>query len=351
MKGAIGVDDVAVAEPTEPGGAAVAADNSSEAASGLTAAPSPDATDTGAGKRSTKRKHGADRKALRQQRLMAVTAAWEAEVAALPPRGHLPPLAYRPTDYAEAYALTAADRAALSPDAVRNANVNAGKVLGLVATLVPMLDRLRSAFALLPVDVMLIDRIDTFLRSFAYSDAVARGALDPASADPWEPGSTRVLTPKQRLRSLFRRTVEARRSLNSDVRNLIIQGKVPKDARKNLKGGVGYYNAGRDVMTLITLLRDASPEVRAASSMTDEVLDHYAKVAYDFIHLSALIAERSENKLLAWDDRARAFTLLWNAYSQARRAVTHIVWDVMNVNDVLPSLMVGVGRKKGVKGG
>lgn len=298
-------------------------------------------------KRSARRKHGGDRKAQRQQQLRVAIAAWEAEVAGLPPRGYLPPLPYRPTDYAEAHALTAADRAALAADAVRGANVNAGKVLALVLSLIPLLDRLRPAFAHVAVDVALIDRIDTLVRAFAYADALASGALDPTSPDPWEPGSTRVLTPRQRLRSLFRRNIEARRGLNSDVRNLMVQGKVPAGALKNLKGGVGYYNTGKDVLTLVTVLRDAAPSVRAASSMSDAVLEQYTQLAYNLINLSSRISERSENTALAWDGRARAFTLLWNAHSQAQRALTHILWDVMDVKDVLPSLMVGVGRKKG----
>lgn len=301
-------------------------------------------------KRSAKRGRSSRRapksKALKQRLLHAVMTAWEAELAARPPSGELPPLPYRPTDYAEAHAVTAVERAAIPARDVRKANVNAAKVVALALAVVPVLDQLRPALARLPAGVSMIDRIDTLARSFSYSDALARGALDPTSTDPWEPGSKRVLTPRQRLRNLLGRTIEARRSLNSEVRNLILQGKLPQVAVEGLKGGAGYYSAARDVLTLVTVLRDAPAAVRAASSVGDAQLEQYTQLAYELTNAHAHMSPLSETKLLAWDNRARAFTFLWHAYREAQRALTYILWDILKVTDVLPTLMVGVGRKK-----
>ncbi len=299
-----------------------------------------------AAKRGRSSRRAPNSKALRQQLLQAVMTAWEAELAARPPTGALPPLPYRPSDYAEAHAVTAAERAAIPARDVRKANVNAAKVVALALAVVPVLDQLRPALATLPAGVAMIDRIDTLARSFSYSDALARGALDPTSTDRWEPGSKRVFTPRQRLRNLLGRTIAARRSLNSEVRNLILQGKLPKVAVEGLKGGAGYYNAARDVLTLVTVLRDAPATVRAASSLGDAELEQYTQLAYELTNAHAQMSPRSETKLLAWDNRARAFTLLWHAYREAQRALTYILWGLLKVTDVLPTLMVGVGRKK-----
>ncbi len=54
----------------------------------------------------------------------------------------------------------------------------------------------------------------------------------------------------------------------------------------------------------------------------------------------------SEATLAAGGDRQRAYTLLVNAYDQARRAVTYLRREEKDVEKFTPSLWVGRGRRR-----
>lgn len=279
----------------------------------------------------------------------ALAAAWIREFDARPARGVSPPaLPYRPTDFGEAHALTAAKRAALPKKDVRRANVNASNVVARVLGVVPFLDLWREAIWRVPVDHEAIDQLDTLARAFSHADALAAVTQERAKPIVSAPHETRALTPKGRLRKLLELSIETRRGLRSEVNNLITQGLMPPNAVGGLRGGSGYLDVGIDILVLVTLLRDAPAEVRARSAQTDAALDLAEQRGSDLLESAALTPtkRRGAEQTLAYEDRARAFTLLWHAYREAQRALTFILWHEARVREVLPTLMVGVGRKK-----
>lgn len=280
----------------------------------------------------------------------AEAAAWVREFDARPARAASPPpLPYRPTDFGEAFVLTAAKRAALTKKQVRRANVNSGNVVARVLAVVPFLDQWREAIWRVPVDHEAIDQLDTLARAFGHSDVDAATTTERAKPIDAAPHDKRVRTPKERLRELLALSIERRRVLRSDVRNLIVQKALQAEAVAKLAGGSGYSEVGNDILMLVTLIRDGSPEVRALSTQNDAALDAASQLAYDLLETAARTSpkRRGAAQTLAYEDRARAFTLLWRAYREAQRALAFILWDKARARDVLPTLMVGVGRKKG----
>lgn len=282
-----------------------------------------------------------------------VADAWVQEFDAKHPQvASLAPLPYRPTHFVEAYDLTAAERAALDKRALRRANVNSGNVVDRVLALVPFLDRWREAIWRVPVDHAAIDRIDTYARAFSHSDTAAATTLEPAPPPLVSaPEDAPVFTAKERLRKLLGIVIETRRVLLSDARNLVVQGAIQAAALRGLKGRGGYHAVALDVLMLVNLIRDAEPEVRALSTQKDEALEHATKDAQDLIESAARTSTKARDaaQSLAYEDRARAFTLLWYAYQEAQRALAFILWHSKRGRDVLPTLMVGVGRKKGTQ--
>jgi hypothetical protein len=280
--------------------------------------------------------------------LPAVRAKWHAEVAAFGGRREAPPRPYCPTDYAEAYALTADERRAIPKASIRHPNTEIGKLVTRVLGAFAALEPWRDEIACLPVDIAKIDRIPTYVRALSHSDAQLAPTLEMMVPEFLAPGETMVLTRQQVVQRLLQLALAARSVLHSQVKALIILGRIPPGALAGLAGGNGYYNTAKDVLSLIELLRTAVG-CGATANISEEELERYTVRAYKLIEASALTSPSGVGmtRTLAKQERSRAYTLLWAAYREAQRALTCIFWDEADVGVVLPTLVVGAGRKPG----
>ncbi len=80
----------------------------------------------------------------------------------------------------------------------------------------------------------------------------------------------------------------------------------------------------------------AADEIRNYNTLAGTLIDTSAKAAAKGITTA---------RDLAIEERARAYTLLWLAYREAQHALRFIFRDQLAVKAVLPTLLVGRGRK------
>lgn len=297
-----------------------------------------------------KRRKPAKRGFETQLTLAVIEERFAADLAAFAARGGVvpapPPLPYRPIHYAEAFALTADERRALPKGEILRPIGNVGKMVAEALAAVPLLDRMRVFIAALPVDVGRVERIATYARALSHSDALLAAALEvtlPAFASP---GETTALTRTQRLQRLTALGLAARGRLHAELQGLIKLGYLPAGALSGLKGGRGHSNVAVDLLALLEV-RLRAIAAGAHSNIAADDIRNYNTLAGTLIDTSAKAAAKgiTTARDLAIEERARAYTLLWLAYREAQHALQFIFRDQLAVKAVLPTLLVGRGRK------
>jgi hypothetical protein len=267
--------------------------------------------------------------------------SWLTDLAAFTDRGsEMPDLPLRPSDFAEAYALTAAERSALPKQRIRQLNSQARTCVTRALRAATFLDAWRPHIARVPVDLARVDRIDTYARALSHADARLAMSDDVTLQDSTTPGEPILLTRSQHLKRLLRGALAARRRLHSEVKGFIAHGRLTSSALHPLKGGRGHYNTARDVLSLLELWRSALA-TGANSNISSDEAQRYTVLATTLIEASARTTSRGTGNARArlLEERSRAFTLLWLAYRQAQRALTFICWDHVDVRAVLPPLV------------
>lgn len=272
--------------------------------------------------------------------LPVLAASWTERVAAFRARDGVPPKPYRPTSFAEAFELTAAERRALPKDQIRHLNTMASKIVAQALASVAFIDEWRDAIAQGPFNLRLIDLIDTLARALSHADAALSTAYEAVvSPELLEPGETTVLTPQQRLQRLLRFARAARRGLLSEVKRLIDRGFIPRGVLSGLKGRAGHLHAGVDVMALVNILEGA---IAAGNhvTFTAKELERCTTIAYALIEDTSRAPTRRGGaaRAAAIEERSRAYTLLWLAHREAHWALACIFQDRLDVRVVLPPL-------------
>jgi hypothetical protein len=326
------LSDVSLAKDPALEDAALADDTSAE--DGQAAAKS------GAKKKRRRRARPSASSVTTRLLLPVLAAEWEERVAAFKARGDVPPMPYRPTHLGEAFALTANERRALSKDQIRHLNSSAQKVASRAVASVAFLDRWRNAIAQLPVNLQLIDLIDTLARALSHADVLLAATFDVALPEFIESREAVALTQQERLQLILRLTRDARRGLLSEVKRLIDRSLVPRGALSGLIGGAGHYNAGMDLLALVQILESAVASGTHVTFTPRELAD-YATLAYTLLETTARVSTRRGGaaRAAAIEERSRAFTLLWLAHREAYWALASIFRDRLDVSVVLPSLV------------
>jgi hypothetical protein len=235
-----------------------------------------------------------------------------------------PPGAFR---FRESFEATAEDRAALSADELLPINVELTTAAHIAMTALPKILALRAQLATLPIKLEQIEKIDTYARAVGHAQALFVVAS----------------TPPEELQALYEDAVERRTALRSDVHNLATHGLINGEGLAALSGEVGYRNVGYDLMSLVAMMRGAASRIAGRSASLPEDLDRSEFVANQLLEVVA----RREGDILVpaaiASDRQRAFTLLAQAYDEARRAVTFLRWSADDANRIAPSLHTNRG--------
>lgn len=119
----------------------------------------------------------------------------------------------------------------------------------------------------------------------------------------------------------------------------------------SLKGGPGYRNILDDTMSLVAQLGQHEAEVIAHSGIRAGDLDRFRLLGSK---LDAALGRRAELPKVASDAadvRVRAYTMLWRAYDEVRRAVGYLRYHQEDADEIAPSLYAGRAHAKASNGG
>jgi hypothetical protein len=224
---------------------------------------------------------------------------------------------------------TAKERAELSPDQLAPLNVDpqvaSTTAIGAVGRLLLVRDQIVTQLP--EFDIAQFDRIGTYAEAFAYSHTVFLAASAPS----------------QPIATLAERATQIRELFLSDANALAKRGLIDGKPLDELKGSVGYLNVASDIGVLVRVFRERWQYISTKSAVQIAELDE-AELLFERITLA--YAERNQTstaETAASDDRLRAYTLLVNAYDQARRAVLYIRWSEDDGDTIAPSLWAGRG--------
>jgi len=147
--------------------------------------------------------------------------------------------------------------------------------------------------------------------------------------------------PSDDLEDLYREATQTRDRFLHDQANLAKNGVVDQNLTEGFSGLTGYKSVVNDIRTCIAGYRAIGSRADAKSCVTPEDIDRAEAVIH---RMERLLGDRilGSNTAVEWVDlRTRAFSLAWNYYDQARRAVMFLRWTVGDVDSIAPSLYKG----------
>ena len=129
-----------------------------------------------------------------------------------------------------------------------------------------------------------------------------------------------------------------------DAESLVLRGHLPADALTNAREVRGYQATIDSTMVLLSVLRRNWATIGGITPITEQDLADIEAVA---LRLTDALATRDQASLRgpAYDLRLRAINDAFRTYDQLRRMMTFLRWDEGDVDQILPSLFVGRGRK------
>ncbi len=234
--------------------------------------------------------------------------------------------------FAEAFAATAAARAALSADEILIVNLDVQAAVATVLGALPNLTMLRESITseLPKFDLAQFDAIQTYAHALAEAHNAYTVAAEPTDTLP----------------ALAARATELRDVLLADTQALVRRGHIHAKRLAELKGGNGYLNAGSDVGALVKILREHWSTIESNTGIKASELDEGRDLFERITIAHGGRTQPSRTAVAADDDRRRAFTLLVNAYQRAREAAAYLRARQGDAEKLLPSLWAGRGRVK-----
>lgn len=229
-----------------------------------------------------------------------------------------------------AFDKTATERAAIDPSDFASLRVDLSLAINTVMVAHPKIENLRKEIAGLPVNQQAIDSLYTFAQAAAHAVALYRVAT----------------MPPEELDALYQEGLQRRNALKSDATNLVVYGLVSRDAVAALTGETGFRNVGYDLMSLVGLFRAARDRIAGRTAAQAADIDRAEVIGNQLL---MMFAARESRKALTGDlaeARLRAFTLMQNAYEEARRAVEFLRWYQGDAHEIAPSFYGTKGSRR-----
>lgn len=216
---------------------------------------------------------------------------------------------------------SAAARSALDPSSFASLTVDVAHAVDVVLAALPRLRKLQRKSANMAIDPALIVQLETFALATAHAQAL----LEIATAPPNE------------LDAVHKQAVERRNALKLEASVLARYGLLHRATVEALKSENGYRNVAYDLLSLVELFRQAQDRLVGRTITRPDELAGIAALATQLLKLAAVRQARRTLTAAAKEERLRAFTLMHNAYSQARRAVHFVCWDEGDASAIAPS--------------
>jgi hypothetical protein len=232
----------------------------------------------------------------------------------------------------EALEATREEALALDRDALVMINVEIPQATITVRGCLEALQRLRPevAGAFNTLDLAQYDKIERYTLALMQAHSEYLATARPAAPAP-------LLT--QQLKVL-------RLVLLSDLGAVVQRKLIDGSHLDGLRGSNGSKNTATDVLTMCALVRDKWSVLEGRTAITMRDVEH-AEVLADELHAAlARIAQADGAVAAAAELRLRVYTLFFNAYGQARRAIAFLRWSEGDADELAPSLLAGRQKRK-----
>lgn len=232
--------------------------------------------------------------------------------------------------FRDAYLSTAVERAAVDPSDLIHLSFDISLAVNIVLAVIPRLAQFKEEIGKLPLDHELIGGLEAFAQAAGHAQALY----------------TIATAPPEELQAVYDDAAARRAALRSDAANLAAHGLLNPDAVGAIKSDVGYRNVGYDLMSLVSLMRNAGARIAGRSATLPEDLDRAELVANQLVELAARREARQQVDPSVAENRLRALSLMVKAYSQVRRAMYFIRWDFGDAEKLAPSVYTAKSSPK-----
>ncbi|MBL8741144.1 MAG: hypothetical protein JNK04_08625 [Myxococcales bacterium] len=214
---------------------------------------------------------------------------------------------------------------ALDGGALRQVTVDIPTAAIIVRGALPALQRHRAAVvaAFREFDLGQYDKIELYTRALTQANgeylATSRGVAEV-------PALTEALK-------------EIRTTLLTDMRTAVRRKLIDRSHLDRLQGAKGAKNTATDVITLCALVRKQWSALAGRTAVDLREIDR-AELLAEELQSALALAENADGALVAAGElRQRVYTLFFNAYDEARRAISFLRWREGDANEIAPSLM------------
>ncbi len=238
-----------------------------------------------------------------------------------------------PNAAADAFARVEPELAALAPDSLAPITVDIGAAVSSALAAAPRIREHREALVeqLPHHDVGALDKLESYAQAAWYAHLVhtyASGSPESAKALIEEAG---------RLREGLLIAAEA----------LAHRALLDADAVARIRKGSGNADLAGDLIALTALFKDGWGKISGKTAVEKHEIDRAAELGPAVLVASAARKHKTGD---TEGQRARAFTLLVNAYDACRRALAYLRWKEGDADTIAPSLFrKRPGRKPGKK--
>ena len=239
-------------------------------------------------------------------------------------------LAARPADADTAFDRVVPEMTALPAEKVRPVNVDVTTAVSRVLGAVPLVAALRAD--------ILRDTPNVNLAQFDKLEDYAR-ALHQAHVCFITVGK-----PPDDLRALAVTAEASRRALRAACAALIRRSLIDPARLVNCKGLPGYRNVATELQMFATVLLDAWPQIQGKCCTSEQELHESKAIANAVLAYVGLRDQSPEARAKAADLRARAFTLLADAYDEVRDTINFLRRRHGDAEQIAPSLTGGRRR-------
>ncbi len=224
-----------------------------------------------------------------------------------------------------------AEALALDAESLRQVKVDIPSAAITVRGALPALHRLRAevAAAFRGVDLAQYDRIELYTRALTQ----ANGEYLATSG-----GVTEVPALTEQLKDI-------RTTLLTDMRTAARRKLIDPSHLDGLQGAKGAKNTATDVITLCALIRKQWAALDGRTGIALGEIDRAELLAEELQSALARAENADSGVAAAAELRQRVYTLFFNAYDEARRAVSFLRWREGDANELAPSLMALRSKK------
>jgi hypothetical protein len=237
-----------------------------------------------------------------------------------------------PTDetlFEASYQKVLPEMQSLSTDELTSVNLDVSAAIATVLGAVRELSKHRAAIEkeLPAFNLARLERLEDYAKALSHAQTVYMTAI----------------APPDELRENYEEGVRLRDVLHSDVAALIRRGLVESKALKEYRGTAGHKNVAIELQILSQVLKENWKTIEGKCAVSLGEIDQALKIA---ARLLRGVGERELGPAAAAeanDLRTRAFTLLFRAYDDARRAMIFLRWHDEDADEIAPSLYASRG--------